>query len=81
MNLATGLIAPSEVNVHKARDVGIEIIKPMFGQNPLTLTIKKSTLAIQIPSSHSGLKKTAEFSATDKLTSTYPQLLFQRALK
>ena len=80
MNLATGLIAPSEVNVHKARDVGIEIIKSMFGQNPLTLTIKKSTLVIQIPSSHSGLKKNAEFSATDKLTSTDPQLLFQRAL-
>ena len=49
-------------------------------QNPLTLKIKKSTLAIQIPSSHSGIKKTAKFSATNKLTSTDPQLLFQRAL-
>lgn len=79
MNLATGHIAPKHVNVHMARDVGISILDSMVGQNPLTLTIKKSPLAVQIPTKYA--VNVAEFNnAGNGVTNVDPQLLFQRAL-
>ena len=49
MNINTGFIAPKEVNVDKALSIGDTILKSMVGHDPLTFTIKKTSLAIQIP--------------------------------
>lgn len=45
----TGFIAPKEVNIDKALSIGDTILKSMVGHDPLTFTIKKTSLAIQIP--------------------------------
>ena len=55
--------------------MGLKIVEAMVGENPLTHTIKKKDLAIQIPSK--SVIKVAEFSMG---TYVDPQLLFQRAL-
>ena len=55
-NISTGVVAPKEVSVHNTLELGIEIMKKLAETNPLTVTIKKADLAIQMPSKN-GLKK------------------------
>ncbi len=49
-SIASGVVAPSNVNIDKAFSVGIEIMKSLEGANPITAKIPKSALCIQMPS-------------------------------
>ena len=73
-NISTGLVSPPNVSVQKAFDVGNRLLTTMIGQNPFTVTILKSALAVQMPKS-SVLK-----SSVAKVEQMDPNLLFQRAL-
>ena len=78
MNLNTGFIAPKEVNVDKALSIGDTILKSMVGLDPLTFTIKKTSLAVQIPTKC--VAKGPGDDAVDMSLKIDPQLFFQRAL-
>ena len=73
VNIATGLVAPANVNVSKSEELGEEIISEMTGKNPMDLTIKKVSLAVQILTK--SVVKTKSMPVAD------PQRFFQRALK
>lgn len=72
VNIATGLVAPANVNVSKSEELGEEIINEMTGKNPMDLTIKKVSLAVQILTK--SVFKTKSMPVAD------PQRFFQRAL-
>ena len=77
MNIATGLVAPEKVDVHKAFQIGSKIIKSLEGQNPLNAKIEKEDLAVQFPSTAAAVLKYNTSSTVQELD---PNLLFQRAL-
>ena len=66
-NLASGLIAPGNVSIHKAEEIGMNILGYMEGLNLLTLTLKKTDRVVQIPAVYS--VKTVSSFRSDILTS------------
>ena len=52
-NVASGLIAPGNVSIYKAEDIGKKIFGFMEGLRPLTLTLKKTDRFVQIPTVYS----------------------------
>ena len=50
MNIRTGVVAPDNVNVYKAKEVGKAIITKITSQRPTDVKFKKVDYAIQIPS-------------------------------
>ena len=48
-SVATGIISPKSVNVHLAYEIGTKLVTNLAGSNPLTVTIKKADLCIQMP--------------------------------
>ena len=73
MNIHTGEIADSNVNVEEAHHVGTEIIKSMEGAFVSSYTFKKKDRAVTMKSS-SSVRVEGESIAVD------PQLLFQRLI-
>ena len=67
--LASGLIAPGNVSIHKAEEIGKKILEYMEGLNPLTLTLKKTDRVVQMP---------AVYSAKTVSSSIDSDLIFQR---
>ena len=47
--IATGIISPKSVNVHLTYEIDTELITNLAESNPLTVTIKKADLCIQMP--------------------------------
>ena len=66
-SVATGIISPKSVNVHLAYEIGTKLVTNLSGSNPLTVTIKKADLCIQMP-----LRAAVSTSAS---TSTGPLLI------
>ena len=46
--LASGLIAPGNVSIHKAEETGKKILGSMEGVSTLTLTLKKTDRVVQM---------------------------------
>ena len=73
-NIATGVVADSDVNVTEAKAMGIKILNSMEGQSAAELSFKKvnqvKTLASKKSSTQNG----------GKLPTIDPQLLFQRCI-
>ena len=67
---------PKSVNVHLAYEVGTKLVTNLAGSNPLTVTIKKADLCIQMP-----LKVAVSTSASASTGPPLidPNLMFQRA--
>ena len=74
VNIATGLKAPSDCNVHHGLVMGQQILDAMVDKNPLDMKIPKAMLAKQIPDKSKIVNQ-------DTGKSVDPQLLFQRALR
>ena len=68
-DLASGLIAPGNVSIHKAEEIGKKILGSMEGLNPLTLTLKKTERVVQMP---------AVYSVKTVSSSIDSDLIFQR---
>ena len=66
--MASGLIAPGNVSIHKAEEIGKKILGSM-GLNPLTLTLKKMDRVVQMP---------AVYSVKTVSSSIDSDLIFQR---
>ena len=49
MNIATGTLTPTGVNVHKAKEVGDSILKNMVGSTPSNYIFRRNLQAVQIP--------------------------------
>ena len=75
MNISSGLVAPANVNVDKAFEIGSAIINRMVGEDPMKFTITKASLVVQIPAKEFGPKD-----SISKTAQIDPQLFFQRAL-
>ena len=73
MNYKTGVVAPDNVNVYKAKEVCEAIITKITGQRPTDVKFKKVDYAIQIPSK--ARKKMAVDSTAEDFDSDF---LFQR---
>ena len=56
MNICSGLVAPANVNVDKAFEIGSAIINSMVGEDPIKFNITKASLAVQIPAKEFGPK-------------------------
>ena len=48
-SIATGIISPKSVNVHLAYEIGTKLVTNLAESNPLTVTMKKADLCIQMP--------------------------------
>ena len=75
-SIATGIISPKSVNVHLAYEIGTKIVTNLAGSNPLTVTIKRTDLCIQMP-----LRVVVSVSASASTGPPLidPNLMFQRA--
>ena len=72
-SISSGIVAPPKVNIHRAFDVGVELLKSLKEANPATVKIKKEQLCIQMPSN-------ASVSIPETNIQIDSQLLLQRAL-
>ena len=72
---SSGLVAPANVNVGKAFEIGSAIINSMVGEDPMKFTITKASLAVPIPAKEFGPKD-----SISKTAQIDPQLFFRRAL-
>ena len=68
-NLASGLIAPDNVSIHKAEEIGKKILGSMEGLNLLTLALTKTDRVVQMP---------AVYSVKTVSSSIDSDLIFQR---
>ena len=74
MNIATGVVAPKNVNVHQAKQIGCSYLATLHGTKPNETKLSKSSQCTQIP------LKLKNVHDVDKASSLDPQLLFQRIL-
>ena len=49
-SIASGVIAPSNVDIHCAYSKGVQCMKGIEGSNPITVKIPKTALCVQMPS-------------------------------
>ena len=75
-SIATGIISPKSVSVHLAYEIGTKLVTNLAGSNPLTVTIKKADLCIQMPL-RAAVSSSASASIGPPLID--PNLMFQRA--
>ena len=75
-SIATGIIYPKSVNVHLAYEIDPKLVTNLAGSNPLTVTIKKAYLCIQMPL-RVAVSTSASASTGPPLID--PNLMFQRA--
>ena len=75
-SLATGISSPKSVNVHLAYEIGTKLVTNIAGSNPLTVTVKKADLCIQMPLM-AAVSTSASASTGPPLID--PNLMFQRA--
>ena len=75
-SIATVIISPKSVNVHLAYEIDPKLVTNLAGSNPLTVTIKKADLCIQMLLS---VAVSTSVSASTGPPLIDPNLMFQRA--
>ena len=74
INIATGVVAPKNVNVHQAKQIGCSYLATLHGTKPNEIKLSKSSQCTHCP------LKLKNVHDVDKASSLDPQLLFQRIL-
>lgn len=70
-NITSGVTADSSVNVDKAKDVGLNIVHKMEGENVAQYTFRRNNRAVTLAAKHS-------IKVDGELVQIAPELLFQR---